>query len=390
MTVSNPFITPSTVRDIVGAAYNNRETIYKHAKRLFDGKGEMQSRKKRQARRQGKGKSGVIAKGASSSGVSKYKQSTVQFKKGKGKKRSDPLARKIKKVVTQSQIKERGSQRLIFNSQNTTTVAGSVQGYMECHLYSMMGQVAGGGYQQGLHDVQALFNDYNTYKLTRAGLISTIPNIEHADGIAGVTVQSFDYGNRLPILFDNARLDVTWINVGTTLLECDLYTIIYSKTIPPGTDNLSLGNSVQYWHTASTMPLEFPTNVANVTSLSSTYSLDTRGVTLFDLGKGLSYAGAKIVKKEKIMLPVNEFLTREYIDSKNRHLKLHSSDGAMADETTYDPCDYAKKGWTYTYFMVFKSVDASADASLQQRWTRSYKYSINGVATPHSGFYSGV
>jgi len=288
-----------------------------------------------------------------------YRAKKMPYRK---KKQWKKFTRKVKAVA----IGDRAKSNVMINTSEAVTPAVGDQGWLECHLYSYNGT------NRGTRDIEIILEDINTYKNNVVAGALTGESVGQEK--PQFSTQNFN-DTRKELLMSSASLDVTYSNTGSAPLEVDVYTIIYTRQSigTHGSFLASIDTNSQY-----VAPVNLQAGIGIVAQTQITK--ENRGATLFELAYGMSRTGAKIIKKEKFFINPGNCITKNIRDPKNHNLRM----------TSPDPV-YQLKKLTQTLIVSFKSTLSTIDtATLTQKYTRSYKYTYEGGATPYNRYLSEI
>jgi len=187
-----------------------------------------------------------------------------------------------------------------------------------------------------------------------------VADIENGTLDLKTILQDNDISKTSKVLFGSAIMDLTIVNPNNEVIEVDLYEIFYLKSDAQYSSYLSAKDAAQ-------------TDTTNIPGSSTGLTLNSRGVTPFDLPQLTKLLGAKIYKKTKMFLPAQGFQTYQYRDSRNRLISA-----SQIKQTVTAGDDYIYKNWTKTCLLVFKNLPGSLSESnaLIVGCTRKYMYKI--------------
>ena len=298
-------------------------------------------------------------------GVTGQHDRKVQYKYKPQPKYKRRRWKKFVQKVRAVEVADRGLQTIVLNTGYNVSGDPGTQQWHECHLYSGASPIAGCG------------------DLARAvaGNLMTKSEGMTVGQPAGVLVyDNQNFGTcSTDVLFQSACLDVTWTNSGTAPIEGDIYTVIYKKgknatryaTFLAGIDN-GFGKTGPPYSTMDTDTLNTGGNVYNLPNLSK----NARGVTLFDCGIGLGALNAKVIKKEKVFLPIGSSMSKNMRDARNRKFGLDR----IFNQNNEISAEFNIPGWTVSYISCWKVAAGIVDQAVQvvQRHTRTYRYTFEG------------
>jgi len=172
--------------------------------------------------------------------------------------------------------------------------------------------------------------------------------------------------NSAKIYFDTACMDITMSNISlpaegeprASQIEVDVYDIVYR-------DDANFSNFV--------LMLTEGENRTSTIGSGSALQLVNRGATLFEFPEVMKFAKIKILKKTKIILPVNQDATFRINDRRNRTY------GTNEIGVDGDKQGYVIRGATRSLLFVAKATvgdaqELSGDMKLRIGCTRTYKY----------------
>src|SRR6476469_9097612 len=306
----------------------------------------------------------VVVKSRDHGGITTQHDSRVLYRNKKMPYRKKKAWKKFTRKVKAVEISDRAKQTLVINSRvsgSTSFGTGLYQNWSECHLYPAISS------SSGCRDISIILEDIMTYKQDIKG--GTIGSADVGQQVPEDTSTNFR-STRKEILFSSASLDVTYTNTGTTGMELDLYTIVYPRQAA-GTDNDFLSAVQQNTNIVDPIRVVSGTTIVAATPVT----IYQRGVTLFDVAYGMANTGAKIIKKEKFFISGGNSITKNLRDPANHKFRMPT-----------DTNVYHLKGMTRTLVCCFKPVNALQDATLEQKATRTYKYTYEGGAVPYNRY----
>lgn len=374
------------VAAVARAAWNHRKEIANGYKRVNDFvSSEMAKRQRKSAPKRRKS----TAKPAGKSATTTFqKDHAVTFRRTT---RRVPRSLKVFKAKVRAvEAESRGVHRFVKHDTCNIDVQGdisnpNVQTAAAAHLYGCNGvpedQVLG---ESDINLIQLDIDAYHKkYLATAQG--------EHAETYDFTQIQNKFKRNKM--YMKHAHMEVSWVNQGTTNIEMDVYTIVYSRQPiedPPGlvTSFLTGANDGNSLHLAI--------NAASTgTNALPIPNLGNRGVTPFDIPGGFARIGGKIIKSERFMLAPSQVVTKTYRDSKNRVLVL--SDNPTPDSQFGS---FQKKGFTVSFLGIFRNQgqqlgapgfpNAQVDSLIKMRRSVSYSWTIYGQVTPRQGYLNEV
>lgn len=285
-------------------------------------------------------------KSSSTTGVTTQHDSRTVYRKRRMPKRKKrpwkKFVRKVRAVINRSVA----SETIMFNGSQVNTNAtgnnnGSFQSWNICMLYGNNGNPGnpGGNGTLGNNDLRKVVN------------ILT--------GSIGSTTAT-----NSKIAFETAVMDITLSYSGTYggPLELDLYDVVFRKEPPDSTIANTLSNALLG---TTTLPT------------GSALTLDSRGVTPFDIPLFLSQSGCTILKKVKYFMAPGNAITYQIRDPRNRYLTKHeiTDYGIGSTDNASNFGTWAKRGWTRGILYVFKPVATSfTDGSIQINAGATRKY----------------
>lgn len=295
----------------------------------------------------------------------------------KGKRKR--WARFVKKVRA-VEIGERGLITEVYNSYVPYVATAGTQAILEAHIYSYGGAAKGGS------DLSYITKSYD---LANPQLdISTLGgNIAKEESSASPQVLGLDNQKKVPLLFESAVLDITYTNNSEDSVEMDLYYVVYKGRPVATADQFSTDsyNNLEDYGSLSTMSAKsytqndnsrfkvykaVPGSTLPVWESKNPITLTQRGVTMFDNGDVLSRLRCKIIKKEKFIMPPGSSVTKQIRIPKNILFK---------ESVEYNSGFFGKL--TQSIFGLAKSVNPEGSTLISQKWTRTYKYTMEGVKT---------
>lgn len=305
-----------------------------------------------------------------------YKLQYVKKRMPKGKRlRWKRFVKKVRAV----EIGERGLITEVYNSSVTYTADTNTQAILEAHLFSYGGAAKGGS---DLAYITKTAETLPAQQITYGVDGATISDSKDAaDAVYGRTV-----GMKAPILFQSAVLDITYTNNSEDSVEMDLYYINYKgrpttnakQFTGPEYDTLEayrtlveLNNNIYSQYDTISDEYAVWKAVPGVAAPTFEAKLPTklqfRGVTIFDCGELISRAKLKVLKKEKFIMPPGSSVTKQIRIPKNILFK--------------EPVEYSS-GWfgklTQSIIGVAKCVNPEGSTNISQKWTRCYKYTMEG------------
>lgn len=310
---------------------------------------------------------------ASGNGVTTQHDRSLQYVKKSMPKARKRKWRKFVKRVRAVELKDRGLQTVLMNNQFNFESTPGGQTFGECHLYSAQGLVGNdvGGVMvgRGCRDIMvALQNsakaqaEYQTDFTSDQTLVDATRNVYY-------------YYDRPNLLMQSAVMDITLTNASETGCELDVYHVVYRGTTKKSIYNGTLGDYLK-WGLDDTMQAKYSSldgadDPVSSYALAAKPTLETRGMTLFECGTGISRSGAKILKKVKYFIAPGNSITYQVRDPKNRVINPSRIDGKT----------FIWPGLTQTVCFIAKSVDTVGIANIQAKWTRTYKYTVEGEKT---------
>lgn len=350
-------------------AYNNRESISNAASKIGKRLGEMAksySRKRRKVAPTHSKKSRPRP-APKNTYTTFQKDHTVVYSKTR-KPKSKGLAA-FKRKVRAVEAETRGTHEYIINGGFTVQVVGETvnpadQAASEIHLFPYEGTAS---------PVDSLPRNDMTLMLDDA---DTLYKNYNPDGFEGLSTDPSSWQiNRAKLNFTSAHIELTWNNQGTVPVEFDVYTITYPRQ---ATDTylsfLSAFLNGTNFHqpidqlVSATSPRTLPLGVVP--------TLGNRGVTLFDIPKGISLVGGKINKVERFVISPGQIITKSHREARSRSLKV--------DNATTDT--FQKSKWTTSFITLYRSHGGTENVPIRHRATKSYRYNIEGVTTPKVSF----
>jgi len=296
-------------------------------------------------------------------GVTFQHDSRLVWKKRKGNKkvarRNGKFTKKVRRVIN----KDLGKQTIIVNGSITVDPILSGQGYSEVNLYSSNGQSNNPPY--GDHDKDLILNEASNRRENIFG-----------DGSTAITFTNSTTKSRQAPCMVSARMDITWTNIGDTLLEADLYIIKHRNVHGDEREYNYIGNPA--FDNELTQPLQY--NLASSTTIASQGiipTLTSRGVTPFDL-PGLKLSGAKIQSKTKYFISPGNSITKQFD---------HGKTGKLIPHTAVTGSRYDKD--TVTYLMVAKNtrdVTGEERGLFTCRYTKRYSWTQVGLKESRISF----
>lgn len=304
-----------------------------------------------------------------------YKLQYVKKRMPKGKRKR--WARFVKKVRA-VEIGERGLITEVYNSYVPYAATAGTQAILEAHIYSYGGSAKGGS------DLSYISKTREVNNPDQEGVgFQTVTERFNASG----PVTGTDTGKKAPILFESAVLDITYTNNSDDSVEMDLYYVVYKgrpvvnadqfttdgyeglpdySSLTNMSDQSYAQNNVNKYHVLKAVP--GPSNPIWEAKLP--IKLSQRGVTMFDNGDVLSRLRCKIIKKEKFIMPPGSSVTKQIRIPKNILFK---------ESIEYNSGFFGKL--TQSIFGLAKSVNPEGTTLISQKWTRTYKYTMEGVKT---------
>jgi len=306
---------------------------------------------------------------AGGGGTSFQHDSSVLYRRRKPNKRKSKAYKKFARKVYKVAEKARGKSTLIINGTFVVNSSQPFQMVSEVNLYSVNGS------DQGANDQDIILNEASNFRkyIDEDGQVGrAYTNNEKFRDAAHMT---------------SAKMDITYHNNGTTLLECDLYQIKHSNVrtndllhkmdstsllseVPANITEASVSNGGEY---------QIPLQVYNPTSSTivdmTQPFLATRGTTPFDFKGIMKTTGATILSKTKFQISPGNTITRQ----------AHS----LARKTIFPHATlplYRYDKHTITWLMVAKSVDPTATGqSLRTSYTKHYRWTVEGHAEDKLG-----
>lgn len=273
----------------------------------------------------------------SGSGVTAQHDSRVVYRKKwmpKYKKRPwKKFTRKVQAVLNKSLA----SKTIVFNSSQPTTFgspgtpAASAQVWNSIFLYGNNGDpgVSGTSTTIGGGDLRKC--------------VSILTGISDAVTAANTKIR-----------FSSAVLDITFCHSGsyTGPVELDVYDVVFRKETP----NSSIGATIANAEGATRA----------ISPVAGTLTLNSRGVTPFDLPLFLSATGCTILKKVKYFMSVGQAVTYQIRDPRNRTLtKYDITDyGVTSTDNTSGYGSWIKERWTRGVIYIVKPVAGFPDAPI--------------------------
>lgn len=283
--------------------------------------------------------------------TTQHDRANVYKKKYMPRRRKTQWKSFVRKVQAVN-MKDRGLVTALFNSVfNPVASSASAQLITELHLYG--GNSTDAVNSPGVADLsQIVLNDWNTRFGTN--LTGTV-TLERSLTPATDNIQ-----------IESAILDATITNNNSTTVEIDVYTIYHKKYTKGAFTSLK----DVYSKAASSVYTDV---VESESVAQSLLTLDSRGCTPFDLGKGSSLANLVISRKEKYLISAGQAITLQMRDAKNRRLNPQDI------LTSTSPC-YKYSDWTRSYLIIGKKLVEDANPmSLRMGVTRTYKYTYEGL-----------
>lgn len=283
-----------------------------------------------------------------------YRAKKMPYRK---KKKWVAFTRKVKAVA----VSDRAKSTLVINTNETVSVSNTGQAWTEAHLYSVKGTAL------GTRDMDILLEDTYIYKTKVQTYPFPVPQIENPDPSDLAREDT-----RKELLMSSGSLDLTYTNTGTIGIEMDLYTVMYSRQ-SQGTNGgflPALATNFQYVSPVAVYVAGDRVDAPNI-------SYTDRGVSLFDVAYGMSRLGCKIIKKEKFFIAPGNSITKNVRDPKNHNFRLTSPDEV-----------FQHKKLTQSYVACYKTISLATSGQMQQKWTRTYKYTYEGGVSPHARYVS--
>lgn len=314
-------------------------------------------------------------------GITTQHDSRLIYKRKAMPKYKKKAYRKFTKKVQSVEIQSRGKQTHIYSGNTTTswdyTTDGiDIQGYHETHLYGTTGTSVS-NLTIGLEDVGLIFDDVNTYA---EAYLESVTGTIAPSGLTATDQAPNQEKRHIPILFHSASVDITYTNTGSGGLEFDLYLISYPRN-PTSNSKVSLGAAIDqaYYNTNHSQTLN-----GNIPGSSSIVPeafprMNYRGVTPFDMARGLATCGARILSKEKFFIAPGNSITKRISDTKNHTIWLPNSNNGGFN------CKY-----TQSYVAIAKSITSGTAGQFQTKATRNYHFTVNGVKTPAACYRKSV
>lgn len=243
----------------------------------------------------------------------------------------------VKKVTAVSQ-RNLGTRTVVFNAQMTFGSTGTAQGWFGFCLYGFNSPLADSSITCGNQDMAQVF--FNDPEITKSG--------PPARPISG------------KLTFHSGIMDVTFCNTGTNVVELDVYVVYHRKYVKSN----AIGTSFVTGQTNTDR-----INPANAQEIT----VNTRGVTPFDIPAAISSEGLKIVKKTKYFINANGGIaTYQVRDPKNYIVNADNFENNSG---------YACPGKTHSILCVLKNVTGVAgNASLNVGVTRKYCYTVESTS----------
>lgn len=259
-------------------------------------------------------------------GVTIQKDYKVQYRKSRMPRYKKKAWKKFTRKIIAANLKLVGTNTVIRNSSVSSTSLLSGQEWVAVHLYGSNGAVtAPGAKEAGLQD------------------------------LAEINIQDNRISNVSKCVFGSGILDCTMRNTGENPLEVDVYELVYNAT--PIRE--SLGQTISL---AETVTPQIPG------STGTGLTINTRGVTLFDLPMVLKQGKVKILKKTKVLLGKGETSTYQMRDARNHVFNF--SDNFTTIE------NYCIPKMTKTLVFVHKPVIGLITSTLTVGVTRKYMYKL--------------
>lgn len=297
---------------------------------------------------------------AKTSGVTRYTGVTQQHDKAriykkkymrKGKKRA---WKKFVKKVQAVNLKDRGLVTALYNNLfSPVAESAGAQLIFEMHLYGFKSAAASSA--AGCNDIATLISsDFQTRQGVQKNFSTNA--LETTFGKDGAADK---------IMFESAILDATISNNNSTTVEIDVYAIRYNKFTKGNFSTLRQAFQIAENDLTSSVQ-------GNVGPGQPLLTLDSRGCTPFEIGKGISASGIQILGKEKYLISAGQAITVQLRDPKNRYFN--------ASDFIESSTSYKYSNWTQTYLIIGKKVvEDETPMTLRIGCTRSYKYTYEGL-----------
>lgn len=267
-----------------------------------------------------------------------YKTQYVKKRMPYRKKRQWVKAVKINRALD---IKNLGLKSVVFNSTIQRIATGSVpQDGLNFALYGVKGDTDAVGQRAGFRDLYRIFKNEPEISKTSGG--------EPKGG---------------KINFASAVLDVTLRNTGQVDVEVDVYYGYHYRQPSSTYGDLFAGY--------------FDPSAPVINAGNQSLTINTRGVTPFDLTEQTAVQRFTIKKKQKFYLPVGKSVFIQHRDPKNRLINWESLEDFP--ETTAEQSVYAHPWMTYSCLVIFKKVVGTGESDAYQisaGVTRKYSYSV--------------
>lgn len=284
----------------------------------------------------GKTSSGKKAKSGTNTNYTtvQHDTSTVYRKRrmpGKKRRRWRKFARRVR-AVSDYMV---GLKTVLFNDSTTVTFASGYQKNYSIHLYGSAGTNVAGR-EDGARDLSQIFS---------------------ADTLSGASSRS-----DVKLFFKSAVLDATFTNLATSVVELDIYEIMYFKTCNQTSLYLSIAAA--------------ETDTAAIGAQPG-LSIINRGATPFDFPLLIKDNGMKILKKTKFYLGTGNAV--------NYQIRMPGNK-VLSNNDIKDLSSFQQPKLTRTLLCIAKCVDpAYVGDGIRVGVTRKYAYKAltNTVNVPY-------